>query len=78
MLDGMRILALDLGPSWRGGQVQTLLVARALAERGHDVTLGAREESPLARRAEAAGLPVLPLPGGGEASPRVLIRLARA
>lgn len=78
MLDGMRILALDLGPSWRGGQVQTLLVARALADRGHGVTLGAREESPLARRAEAAGLAVLTLPGGGEASPRVLIRLARA
>jgi len=77
MLDGMRILALDLGPSWRGGQVQTYLVARALAGRGHDVVVGAREESPLARRAADAGLGLLPLPGGGEASPLVLIRLAR-
>jgi glycosyltransferase involved in cell wall biosynthesis len=78
MLDGVRILALDLGPHWRGGQVQSLLVAEGLMKRGHDVTIGVLENSPLALRASAAGLAVLPLPVGGEASPRLLIRLSRA
>ncbi|HYN41297.1 MAG TPA: glycosyltransferase family 4 protein [Thermoanaerobaculia bacterium] len=74
----MRILALDLGPHWRGGRVQSLLVALGLTKRGHAVTIGVREGSPLALRATAAGLAVLPLPVGGEASPRLLIRLSRA
>ncbi len=74
----MRILALDLGSAWRGGQVQTLLVARELAGRGHEVTVGAPEESPLALRAAGGGLPVLPLPAAAEASPRLLLTLARA
>ncbi len=74
----MRILAVDLGRVWRGGQVQALLLARELAARGHELSVGALEGSILAGRAASAGLDVVPLPGGFEASPRLLLRLARA
>ena len=37
------ILALDLGAEWRGGQGQTLLVSAALAKRGNDVGVAARD-----------------------------------
>ena len=74
----MRILAVDLGRAWRGGQVQALLLSRELVARGHELTVGASEGSALAGRAASAGLAVLPLPGGFEGSPRLLLHLARA
>ena len=74
----MRILALDLGRQWRGGQGQTLHVSRALAARGHAVTVGASSGSELARRAPAEGLDTLVLPEGAEVSPRLLVRVSRA
>lgn len=77
----MRVLAIDLGPSWRGGQRQTFLVGRELARRGHAVAIAARTGSPLARHTETSEVPLLtclPLPGGGEASPALLLAAARA
>lgn len=75
----MRILALDLGAGWRGGQKQTALVAAALAERGHDVTLLAAADSPLLREASrGTGVGLVPVPGRGEASPSLLTAVARA
>ncbi len=74
----LRILALDLGAGWRGGQKQTALVAAALAARGHDVTLLAGEGSRLAREAAERGLAVVPAPGRGEVSPRLLAAVGRA
>jgi glycosyltransferase involved in cell wall biosynthesis len=72
----MRILAVDLGRDWRGGQVQALSVARELAARGHAVTVAAAEGSVLAARAAAAGLDVATQPQGCEGSPSLLLRLA--
>lgn len=75
----LRILALDLGAGWRGGQKQTALVAAALAERGHEVTLVAAAESTLALEASRSGsVGVVPVYGRGEASPRTLSAVARA
>ncbi|MGH9742496.1 MAG: glycosyltransferase family 4 protein [Candidatus Acidiferrum sp.] len=54
----MRILYLDLEREWRGGQSQALLTLRGLRELGHDAQLLAVRDSPLAKRAEAAGVTV--------------------
>jgi glycosyltransferase involved in cell wall biosynthesis len=74
----MRILALDLGPSWRGGQRQTLLLVPGLIARGHELLLASRAGSPLHERAAAAGVPVAPMPGGGEGAPALLLGVSRA
>lgn len=47
----MRILHVDSGRSMRGGQWQVLSLMNGLRERGHDVTLLARPDSPLFRNA---------------------------
>ena len=54
----MRVLYVDLEREWRGGQSQALLTAKGLRARGHDAHLLAVGGSPLAQRAEAAGVPV--------------------
>ena len=57
----MRILHLDAGLAMRGGQWQALRLADGLMRMGHEVTLLAREGSPLFEKAAVAGLPVRPL-----------------
>src|SRR2546430_14045007 len=54
----MRILYVDLEREWRGGQSQALLTVKGLRALGHDAQLLSVRESPLARRAAAAGIPV--------------------
>ena len=54
----MITLHVDLGRQWRGGQSQALLLIRGLRAEGHGAELVAREGSPLAQRARAAGLRV--------------------
>jgi glycosyltransferase involved in cell wall biosynthesis len=54
----MRILYVDLEREWRGGQSQALLTVKVLRALGHDAQLLSVRESPLARRAAAAGIPV--------------------
>ncbi|MGE5347180.1 MAG: glycosyltransferase [Acidithiobacillales bacterium] len=76
----MRILALDLGAGWRGGQTQTALICAGLAARGHAVTLVARRNSALAREMygdAAGGSRVVVAPAGFEASPGLLLAVAR-
>ena len=75
----MKILTLDLGAGWRGGQAQTALVTSSLSRRGHAVALIARRDSPLVERArDAGGVEVFEAPGGFEAAPGLLaaVRLA--
>jgi L-malate glycosyltransferase len=52
----MKVLYLDLEREWRGGQSQALLTVMGLLACGHDAHLLAVRGSPLARRAEAAGV----------------------
>ncbi len=57
----MTTLHVDLGRQWRGGQSQALLLIRGLLAMGYRTELVAREGSPLAERALAAGVRVHPL-----------------
>ncbi len=61
----------------RGGQLQTALVLGGLARRGHEVRLLARRGSPLVAGARARGLDVVEMPPGSEASPALLLAVAR-
>jgi glycosyltransferase involved in cell wall biosynthesis len=71
----MRILYIDLDREWRGGQSQALLTLRGLRERGHDAHLLTVRHSPLAGRAEAAGVPThVVIPWARRASASVLLR----
>ncbi|MBS1839368.1 MAG: glycosyltransferase family 4 protein [Acidobacteria bacterium] len=54
----MKILFVDLDREWRGGQSQALLTVAGLRACGHDAQLLAVRACPLAKRAEAAGVPV--------------------
>lgn len=75
----MKILVLDLGAEWRGGQMQTLAVAGGLAARGHEVRVFALAGAPLSREASGASLTVSEAPpGGSQFSPSLHAALARA
>ena len=52
----LRVLHIDSGREWRGGQRQVLLLARGLRDRGHEPLVVASPESPLIRRLHASGL----------------------
>jgi glycosyltransferase involved in cell wall biosynthesis len=52
----LRILHLDSGRDWRGGQRQVLLLAQGLRERGHEPLVIGAPGSPLVHRSRAAGV----------------------
>ena len=52
-----RILHVDAGRSWRGGQRQVFLLATGLRDLGYRTLVVAPTGSPLIKRAERAGLP---------------------
>jgi len=56
----MRILHLDTGRELRGGQRQLLLLARGLAQRGHEQSVLARQGGALYEASRAAGFKTLP------------------
>lgn len=58
----LRILHLDSGATWRGGQRQVLLLALGLRDLGHEPFLIGAPGSPLVEKARAAGLPVAAIP----------------
>ncbi len=55
----VKILHMDLGRGWRGGQQQALALVKGLAEAGHQVLLLARKNNELEERARDAQIPVL-------------------
>ncbi|MEP7344539.1 MAG: glycosyltransferase family 4 protein [Gemmatimonadaceae bacterium] len=55
-MSGLRILHVDTGHEWRGGQRQVLLLARHQREHGHEPLVVAYPDAPLIRRVRAAGL----------------------
>lgn len=79
--DHLKILHIDSGREWRGGQRQAYLLMEGLARRGHAQWLAAMPESPLAEKAGAGLAPrvtLLPLnlkAGGGVFAARRLRRL---
>ncbi len=75
----MRLLALDLGPGLRGGQGQTALLLEALGGRGHAIRFVGRRRAPLAEVLRGhGGIDVVEAPAGPEASPLLLLAVARA
>jgi L-malate glycosyltransferase len=73
----MRVMHVDSAASWRGGQNQVLLTARAMASRGHEVVLACRRGGALAARALEAGLDVREVPFRGDLWPAAAWALAR-
>lgn len=61
-----RIMHVDSGRSWRGGQRQVFLLATGLHDRGYRTLVVAPAGSPLIHRAERAGLPTYRLTLRGE------------
>jgi len=57
----LRILHIDSGREWRGGQRQVLLLADGLRHRTHDPVILAPPESPLLQRARDIGIKTEPL-----------------
>lgn len=52
----LRVLHVDSGREWRGGQRQVLLLARGQREQGHEPLVVATPDSPLLHRLRGAGL----------------------
>lgn len=52
----LRLLHLDSGREWRGGQRQVFLLARAQRDRGHEPLVVAQPDAPLLHRLRSAGL----------------------
>ncbi len=76
----MRILHLNTERTWRGGEQQTLYLMAGLAARGIASDLVCQPGSPLAGRAQAAGMTVFPVASRGEADAgacRAIRRLVR-
>jgi glycosyltransferase involved in cell wall biosynthesis len=73
----MMVLHADAGREWRGGQRQTLLLARGMAARGLDVAVASPDGSPLADRGAAAGLRVLRFGPRGDLDLGSAARLSR-
>lgn len=74
----LRVLHIDTEHGWRGGERQALWLAAELARRGHRSIVAARAGEPLARRAQEAGLDVLPCNPLGELDPRAALQLRAA
>lgn len=65
-MDLPRILHVDSGRSWRGGQRQVFLLATGLRDLGYRTLIVAPTGSPLIRKADQAGLPTYRLTLRGE------------
>ena len=73
-----KVLHLDDGRGWRGGQHQVLLLLDGLHRLGIPQALLARPDAPLAERARAAGIDVRPLRCLGDWDPFAARRVADA
>ncbi len=68
----MKILHLDTGTGWRGGQQQVFWLMHGLRERGHEQLLVAPESSPLAAVMRRSGYDVVALRSPGTSVANVL------
>lgn len=68
----MKILHLDTGREWRGGQQQVLYLTQGLEERGLVSVVATPQRSLLAQRLRRQDLPVIELPPSSPFSPRTI------
>ncbi len=73
----LTVLHIDTERGWRGGERQTLWLARELARRGHGSIVAAREGEPLAARAAAEGVQVVACNPASEIDPRAALAMRR-
>jgi len=73
----VRVLHVNTEEGWRGGEAQTLMLARGLRLRGHDSILAARAGSALASRAGQEGFEIWTHAMRGEFDPGAVLGLAR-
>jgi glycosyltransferase involved in cell wall biosynthesis len=76
-MTALSLLHVNTERGWRGGEAQTLLLARGLEERGHRCRLAVVPGSPLERRARQEGIESAPLAARGELDPAAIAALAR-
>jgi glycosyltransferase involved in cell wall biosynthesis len=74
----LRVLHLDTGREWRGGQQQVLYLSRELSERGHLSVIMTPRGSPLAQRARSIDLPVREISYHGAGDPIAIRALVQA
>jgi glycosyltransferase involved in cell wall biosynthesis len=65
----IRVLQIDTGREWRGGQQQVLYLSRALTAHGHQSIIVTPKKSPLAERAREENLPVREISYRGAVDP---------
>ncbi|HEY7877474.1 MAG TPA: glycosyltransferase family 4 protein [Gemmatimonadaceae bacterium] len=70
-------MELDTERGWRGGERQVLLHAQVLTRLGHRVLVAARPTEPLADKARAANISVIPLSPASEFDPFAAMSLRR-
>jgi len=75
-MKALSVLHVNTEMTWRGGEAQTLMLARGLAQRGHRSLLAVARGGVLERSARAEGLETFPLPLKGEFDPVSIVRLA--
>ena len=76
-MTALRVLHVNTEKGWRGGEAQTLLLARGLSMKGHAAMLAVPGGSRLLALGRAAGLQTAPLQARGELDPAGAWRLAR-
>lgn len=57
----MSLIQVDAGREWRGGQRQSLLLAREIHKKGYPVNLVVQPGSPLHKKAQEINLPIVPI-----------------
>lgn len=73
----MRIVISNAGTNWRGTETDTLLLARGLRDRGHDVVIFCRPDSALAQRMRGEGA-IEEILGPRDFDPRIIAKCASA
>jgi L-malate glycosyltransferase len=74
----LRIVHVDTERGWRGGERQAFWLAERLVRLGHHSVMAVRPDEPLAKRAEEAKLPIVPLSPLGEMDVLAAMSLRRA
>ena len=74
----MSLIQVDAGQEWRGGQRQSLLLAREIHKKGYPLSFVVQPDSPLHKKASEEHIPVIPIKLRGEMDLKSALRLAWA
>jgi len=74
----LRVVHVDTERGWRGGERQAFWLAERLMWKGHHSVMAVRPGEPLAKRAEGASIPIIPLSPFGEMDILAALSLRRA